>query len=151
MTTASNWLLNWAIAYSTPYMVDEKYANLKSKVFFVWGSCCFVCIAFVYFFIYETKGLTLEEVDELYGIVGKAWQSKKFRPAVKFADVEKEGIRGGRESLADYARRRSSVTQQGAGLGANGTTPATTADAPAVGHEKPGVVHHNGEVESENV
>lgn len=93
----------------------------------------------------------MEEVDELYGIVGKAWQSKKFRPAVKFADVEKEGIRGGRESLADYARRRSSVTQQGAGLGANGTTPATTADAPAVGHEKPGVVHHNGEVESENV
>jgi MFS transporter, SP family, sugar:H+ symporter len=23
ITTASNWLLNWAIAYSTPYMVDE--------------------------------------------------------------------------------------------------------------------------------
>jgi hypothetical protein len=47
MTTASNWLLNWAIAYSTPYMVDEDHANLRSKVFFVWGSFCFVCIAFV--------------------------------------------------------------------------------------------------------
>lgn len=47
MTTASNWLLNWAIAYSTPYMVNEQYANLQSKVFFVWGSFCFVCIAFV--------------------------------------------------------------------------------------------------------
>ena len=47
MTTASNWLLNWAIAYSTPYMVNEKYANLQSKVFFVWGTFCFVCIAFV--------------------------------------------------------------------------------------------------------
>ncbi|KAE9981130.1 hypothetical protein Vi05172_g3618 [Venturia inaequalis] len=145
MTTASNWLLNWAIAYSTPYMVDEKYANLKSKVFFVWGSCCFVCIAFVYFFIYETKGLTLEEVDELYGIVGKAWQSKKFRPAVKFADVEKEGIGGRGESLADYARRRSSITQQ---LGAGGATPA---DAPVLGHEKPGVVHHNGELGGEKI
>lgn len=40
-------LLNWAIAYSTPYMVNEQYANLRSKVFFVWGSFCFVCIAFV--------------------------------------------------------------------------------------------------------
>lgn len=47
MTTASNWLLNWAIAYSTPYMVDEDHANLRSKVFFIWGSFCFVCIAFV--------------------------------------------------------------------------------------------------------
>lgn len=47
MTTASNWLLNWAIAYSTPYMVDADEGNLQSKVFFVWGSFCFVCIAFV--------------------------------------------------------------------------------------------------------
>lgn len=62
MTTASNWLLNFAIAYSTPYMVDANYANLQSKVFFVWGSFCFVCIAFVWFMIYETKGLSLEEV-----------------------------------------------------------------------------------------
>jgi len=115
-TTASNWLLNWAIAYSTPYMVDEEHANLQSKVFFVWGSFCFVCIGFVWFMVYETKGLSLEEVDELYGIVGKAWQSKKFRPAVKFAEFEKEGdaIRGA--SLAEIAaaqeRRRSSIVAQ---------------------------------------
>jgi MFS transporter, SP family, sugar:H+ symporter len=39
MTTASNWLLNWAIAYATPYMVDSGpgNANLQSKVFFIWG------------------------------------------------------------------------------------------------------------------
>lgn len=66
MTTASNWLLNFAIAYSTPYMVDAQYANLQSKVFFVWGSFCFVCIAFVYFMIYETKGLSLEEVRTVF-------------------------------------------------------------------------------------
>lgn len=150
MTTASNWLLNWAIAYSTPYMVDAKYANLQSKVFFVWGSFCFVCIAFVYFFIYETKGLTLEEVDELYGIVGKAWQSKKFIPAVKFVDVEKEDIRHRGESLADFVRRRS-VTEHG-GAGANGTTPATTADQKGLPHDraldKPAVVHHNDDAET---
>lgn len=44
MTTASNWLLNWAIAYATPYMVDSGpgNANLQSKVFFIWGGFCFV-------------------------------------------------------------------------------------------------------------
>lgn len=32
---------------ATPYMVNEGpgYANLQSRVFFVWGSFCFVCIA----------------------------------------------------------------------------------------------------------
>lgn len=77
----------------------------------------------------------------MYSIVGKAWQSKKFRPAVKFVDVEKEGVRGRGESLAEYARRKS-VTEQGIGHGADGTTPAT-ADAQVLGHEKPGAVHHD--------
>jgi len=57
MTTASNWLLNWAIAYATPYMVNSGPgdANLQSKVFFVWGGFCVLCTVFVYFMIYETK------------------------------------------------------------------------------------------------
>jgi len=113
MTTASNWLLNWAIAYATPYMVDPEHANLKSKVFYVWGSFCFVCIAFTYFMIYETKGLALEEVDELYAIVGQAWKSRAFRPRVRFAEVEKDGADGRHMSLAEVAdaqeRRRSSI------------------------------------------
>jgi hypothetical protein len=47
-----------AIAYATPYLVgsDAGDANIGSKVFFIWGSCCFLCAAFVYFMIYETKG-----------------------------------------------------------------------------------------------
>jgi SP family sugar:H+ symporter-like MFS transporter len=94
LTTATNWLFNWAIAYATPYMVNENEGNLKSKVFFIWGTCCFVCIAFVYFMIYETKGLSLEQVDELYEVVSKAWQSKNFRPQVRFADVEKDNMVG---------------------------------------------------------
>ncbi|KAL6708228.1 Plasma membrane low glucose sensor [Coniothyrium glycines] len=109
MTTASNWLFNWAIAYATPYMVDPDHANLQSKVFFIWGSFCFVCIAFVYFMIYETKGLALEQVDELYGIVSSARKSKAFRPQVSFADVDSKTQRN--MSLGEIAtgqeRKRS--------------------------------------------
>jgi sugar porter (SP) family MFS transporter len=125
ITTASNWLLNWAIAYSTPYMVDAEYANLQSKVFFVWGTCCFVCIAFTFFMIYETKGLSLEQVDEMYGICSKAWKSKKFRPTVHFSELDQETQR--HMSLAEIAqeqeRKRSIVGQTGDALG---TDPADT-------------------------
>lgn len=90
MTTATNWLLNWAIAYSTPYLVNygEGYANLQSKIFFVWFGACLLAIAFVYFFIYETKGYTLEEVDQLYSEVSSARKSVGWVPKATFAQRE---------------------------------------------------------------
>ncbi|KAL2126087.1 hypothetical protein VTI74DRAFT_1723 [Chaetomium olivicolor] len=82
ITTATNWLLNWAIAYATPYLVNygDGYANLQSKIFFVWFACCFLCILFVYLMIYETKGLTLEQVDRLYEEVSDARKSTTWKP-----------------------------------------------------------------------
>ncbi|KAK4033526.1 general substrate transporter [Parachaetomium inaequale] len=92
ITTATNWLLNWAIAYSTPYLVNygEGYANLQSKIFFVWFAACFLCILFVYLMIYETKGLSLEQVDQLYAEVSDARKSAGWKPAPS-APHEKEG------------------------------------------------------------
>ncbi|KAL2000999.1 hypothetical protein VTN02DRAFT_2358 [Thermoascus thermophilus] len=89
ITTATNWLFNWAIAYATPYMVNSGpgNANLQSKVFFIWGSFCLVCSVFVYTCIYETKNLTLEQVDELYSKVRFAWKSSGFEPSLTYTDV----------------------------------------------------------------
>lgn len=112
MTTASNWLLNFAIAYATPYMVDPGpgNANLGSKVFFVWGGFCVICCAFVHFFIYETKGLSLEQVDELFARVPHAWQSRGFVPIVRFQDTQADAGTDARNNslsiLADGARDR---------------------------------------------
>ncbi|KAM3067528.1 Plasma membrane low glucose sensor [Clarireedia jacksonii] len=82
LTTASNWLLNWAIAYSTPYLVNpgKGNANLQAKIFFVWGGCCLLCAVFVWGLVYETKGLSLEEVDRMYEECGRAWRSEKWVP-----------------------------------------------------------------------
>ncbi|KAG5950730.1 hypothetical protein E4U53_004493 [Claviceps sorghi] len=97
MTTATNWALNWAIAYSTPYLVNygDGYANLQSKIFFIWFGCCFLCIAFVYFFIYETKGLSLEEVDQMYSEVSSARKSTGWRPTENYANHESISQEGG--------------------------------------------------------
>jgi sugar porter (SP) family MFS transporter len=71
LSVASNWLWNFGIGYATPYLVNAstpevKTAGLGVKVFLIWGSTCLACIAFTYLLVAETKGLTLEEVDELY-------------------------------------------------------------------------------------
>ena len=92
MTTASNWLLNWAIAYSTPYLVNsgKGNANLQAKIFFLWGGCCLICAFFVWGMIYETKGLSLEEVDDLYEKVDNAWKCNNFVPTKVFRDLHKD-------------------------------------------------------------
>lgn len=82
LCTASNWLWNFGIAYATPYLVDSGpgNANLGGKVYFIWGSCNLICLLFAYVFVYETKNLKLEQVDELYQTIPHAWQSKHFKP-----------------------------------------------------------------------
>jgi hypothetical protein len=55
--------------------------------------------------IYETKGLSLEEVDELYERVQKAWKSQGFVPQVRFQELDTTR----RKSLTEFVeeRRRS--------------------------------------------
>lgn len=48
-------------------MVDPAYGNLGSKVFFIWGGLCACSIFWAYFFVPETRGLTLEQVDKMMG------------------------------------------------------------------------------------
>lgn len=80
ISTASNWLINWALAYSIPYMVDSGPGNLDlgAKVFFIWAGACAIAGLIVWFLVYETKGLSLEQVDEMYGEINRAWESHEF-------------------------------------------------------------------------
>ncbi|KAK9490033.1 general substrate transporter [Lipomyces doorenjongii] len=82
LCTMSNWIWNFGIGYATPYMVDSGpgNANLGAKVFFIWGTFCLTAVIFVYLFVYETKGLSLEDVDELYEKIPGARHSASFVP-----------------------------------------------------------------------
>ncbi|KJA21016.1 hypothetical protein HYPSUDRAFT_42600 [Hypholoma sublateritium FD-334 SS-4] len=89
LSVASNWLWNFGIGYATPYLVNpttygingEKAANLGVKVFFIWGSTCAGCFLFTYFFVPETRSLSLEQIDRLYresSIVGSVTYRQKI-------------------------------------------------------------------------
>ena len=62
--------------------------------------------------IYETKGLSLEQVDELYAKVNRAWRSPGFVPSISFQDVQDVHIDARKMSLNDIeneAIRKKSV------------------------------------------
>jgi hypothetical protein len=51
----------------TPFLVGSGKgdADLGSNVFFLWGGLCCISLAFAYFLVPETKGLSLEQVDRM--------------------------------------------------------------------------------------
>ncbi|KXN87454.1 putative glucose transporter rco-3, partial [Leucoagaricus sp. SymC.cos] len=80
LSVASNWLWNFGIGYATPYLVNKQVgsAGLQVKVFFIWGSTCACCLIFTWFCVPETKGLSLEQIDDMYQEV-YPWQSHAWR------------------------------------------------------------------------
>ncbi|KAK4051171.1 hypothetical protein OIV83_002993 [Microbotryomycetes sp. JL201] len=84
LSTASNWLWNTVIATITPYMVGEDKGNLRSHVFWIWGSLCTCAFVYAYFLVPETKGLTLEQVDKMLE-ESTPRTSAKWRPTTTFA------------------------------------------------------------------
>lgn len=69
LCTATHWLFNFVIARSVPYMVS----NIGYGTYFVFATCLTLSIPFVYFFVPETKSLSLEEIDVLFGGSGPSF------------------------------------------------------------------------------
>ncbi|KIJ66482.1 hypothetical protein HYDPIDRAFT_86208 [Hydnomerulius pinastri MD-312] len=77
--SATNWFWNFMLSFFSPRIV-AKIGPLIMLVFF-----CMLVVGFVYvyFAIPETKGLTLEEVDEMYRSGVPPWRSVGWRPSEK--------------------------------------------------------------------
>ncbi|GAA5991939.1 hypothetical protein JCM10908_002278 [Rhodotorula pacifica] len=84
LSTSSNWLWNTIIAVITPYMVGSDKGNLRSSVFFIWGGLCTCCFVYAYFLVPETKGLSLEQTDQMLSETNPR-NSAKWRPTTTFA------------------------------------------------------------------
>ncbi|KAL1739274.1 general substrate transporter, partial [Schizophyllum fasciatum] len=74
--SATNWLWNFLLSFFAPRIADD-IGPLIMLIFF--GMLVFGFI-YVWLCIPEVKGLTLEEVDQLYRENVKPWQSTNWRP-----------------------------------------------------------------------
>lgn len=65
---SSNWLNNFAVALSTSPFINA--SQFGAFIFF--GAVTLLGVVWVYFLLPETKGRTLEEMDEIFGTTGFA-------------------------------------------------------------------------------
>ena len=57
----SNFVFNFIITYSFPIMLKNTGA---ANTFMIFVVICIICLFFVYFFVPETKGIALEQIEE---------------------------------------------------------------------------------------
>lgn len=67
IAAATQWLFNFVVARATPNMMAT-VGKQGYGTFLIYGSFCFSMFFFVWFLIPETKGLSLETMDDLFGI-----------------------------------------------------------------------------------
>ncbi|KAL6248627.1 hypothetical protein RBB50_004882 [Rhinocladiella similis] len=72
-TTCTQWLGQFMIAYSTPYMIT----GIQYGVFLFFGTSVVIGVTFVFFFLPETKEVALEDMDIMFNVKGWAWQKRK--------------------------------------------------------------------------
>jgi len=77
--SATNWLWNFLLSFFAP-RIAEDIGPLILLIFF--GMLMFGFV-YVYLFVPEVKGLSLEEIDELYRSGVKPWNSTKWLPTEK--------------------------------------------------------------------
>ena len=76
LVTSSNWTWNFLIAFFTPFIIKD----IEFKYGYVFAGCNFAAVLIVYFFVCETQGRTLEEIDTMYISKVKPWKSSKWVP-----------------------------------------------------------------------
>ncbi|KAJ3569062.1 hypothetical protein NP233_g5298 [Leucocoprinus birnbaumii] len=63
LSTATNWLFNWIVGEVTPYLQE----TIEWRLYPMHGFFCVCSFILVYFLYPETKGVPLEEMDEVFG------------------------------------------------------------------------------------
>ncbi|PLB36362.1 sugar porter family MFS transporter [Aspergillus candidus] len=91
---ATQWLFNFVVARSVPVMISTVGAS-GYGTYIIFSCFCLSMGVFVFFFVPETKGLSLEKMDELFGVTA---------PDAKTSDVERTASQSGEQRAHSRGR-----------------------------------------------
>lgn len=63
--SAAGFLGAWLITFTAPYFINPSALNWGPRYGYIWFPSCMICVVWVYFFLPEVKGRTLEEINAM--------------------------------------------------------------------------------------
>ncbi|KAL2128543.1 hypothetical protein VTI74DRAFT_9041 [Chaetomium olivicolor] len=85
ITTSTTWMCNFIIGLVTPDML----ARIGWGTYIFFAAFCLIALAFTYFFVPETKGRSLEEMDAVFGdVVAQEEKARLFDIAASIGLTE---------------------------------------------------------------
>ncbi|GKT83698.1 general substrate transporter [Colletotrichum tofieldiae] len=95
LAIGTNWLSNFIVALITPRMLEA----ITFGTFYFFLAFCIVLIVWVFFFVLETKGVRIEEMDKLFG--GNQGAADMTRMAIIRRDLGLASDEGDLKTKAD--------------------------------------------------
>lgn len=59
---SGNWIVNWIVAFTTPIFLTKS----SSGIYFLFGAACLLTSVVCFLWMPETRGMTLEEIDNIF-------------------------------------------------------------------------------------
>jgi hypothetical protein len=66
LAAACGFFFAWLTTFTAPYFINPASLNWGPRYGYIWFPSCVVAAVWVFFFLPETKGRTLEEIDEMF-------------------------------------------------------------------------------------
>ncbi len=90
--------------FTLPYLLNAPYANLGSKVGFIFGSLAVAATLYAYFFIPECKGRTLDEIDKLFNDGVSLRKFAQTEVVIEAETAEEEAMKKEDHALVEIER-----------------------------------------------
>lgn len=88
LSTAANWFWNMVLAFAVPPLLW----NISYNMYYIFGAFNAAALVHMFLFAHETKGFTLEEMDDVFDSGKWAW--KKYERKSRLEDIERQIAEG---------------------------------------------------------
>ncbi|EON99397.1 putative general alpha-glucoside permease protein [Phaeoacremonium minimum UCRPA7] len=89
LATAIGFFGAWLTTFTAPYFINLDSLNWGPKYGYIWTPSCFLTAVWVFWYLPETKGRTLEEIDEMFEAEVPARKFRHYQCRGPAAVVEK--------------------------------------------------------------
>jgi SP family sugar:H+ symporter-like MFS transporter len=90
--TAAFWIVAWAVTFTLPYLYNANGgAGLGLKIGYIYSGGCILSALFVWLYIGETRGRTLEEINVMFA---RRVPARKWATYVVGNEEEAEKVHG---------------------------------------------------------